>query len=392
MNTHWNDFNTAIIDKWDKDTFVKMTLSAYKGTEPLKNVYVKKIVLKGIARLNFTYRYQTRDIVKNYDFQEAINILQGLVGKNQFQIITLFASDLDLEYSIKPNGNSQLKTRKASITSVPETSHNKEKKRQIKLEQQHYLQALKITDSNGEVLKNAQDKYKQIQHYIEILSSLIKNLPPNETTHVADMGSGKGYLTFALYDYLVNHLHHKASVTGVEFRKDMVTLCNAIAQQSKFDQLKFEEGVIADFNPEHLDVLIALHACDTATDDAIIKGIHNKASLIVVAPCCHKQIRKAMEKGNPSMDLNFILKYGLFMERQAEMLTDAIRLLVLEYFGYQTKVVDFVSDKHTPKNVMLIAQKKKDFQSKEAFIEKYQQLKNFYGFDFHYLVKTLELV
>ncbi|HTO16495.1 MAG TPA: SAM-dependent methyltransferase [Edaphocola sp.] len=391
MSVNWKSFEQIIIEKLDNNSFIKITLSTYKGAEELKNVYVKKVIIKGISKLSFTYRYQKRDVVKNYDFREAMGILQNLLDRNQFRIATLFSLENDIELSIKPNGIFQMKTRKASLTALPDTDHDITKQRKIQQKNQHYLHALKITDSNGEVLKNAQDKFKQINHYIEILSSLLDDLPVKDNLFVADMGSGKGYLTFALYDYLVNQLNRKAEITGVEFRKDLVDLCNQIAKNSDFEQLHFIEGSIENYQPAALDILIALHACDTATDDAIIKGILNNATLIVTAPCCHKQIRKSMEKGKPSEDLDFMLKYGLFMERQAEMLTDAIRLLVLEYYGYQTKVVDFVSDKHTPKNVMLIAQKKKGIQSKEAFLEKYNQLKAYYGFDFHHLVKSLEI-
>src|SRR5690606_31096186 len=144
------------------------------------------------------------------------------------------------------------------------------------------------------------DKYKQINHYIEILSPQLNHLDKQNSFHVADMGSGKGYLTFALYDYLKNTLHTPAKVTGVEYRADMVALCNTIADQNNFEDLSFVEGSIQNYSPENLDMIIALHACDTATDDAIFKGLEHDAKLIVVAPCCHKQIRRSMDKGDPN--------------------------------------------------------------------------------------------
>src|SRR5690606_21493052 len=123
--------------------------------------------------------------------------------------------------------------------------------------------------------------------------------------------------------------------------------------------LSFMQGTIENYQPEkNLDILIALHACDTATDDAIAKGIKNNAALIVVAPCCHKQIRREMEKNKVKNDLDFLLKHGIFMERQAEMVTDGLRALVMEYFGYQTKAFQFVSDAHTPKNVLVVGEKR----------------------------------
>ena len=204
------------------------------------------------------------------------------------------------------------------------------------------------------------------------------------------MGSGKGYLTFALYDYLTNILQKNASVIGVEFRPDMVELCNGIAQKTDFENLNFVQGTIEDYDSQKTNILIALHACDTATDDAISKGISAQADLIVVAPCCHKQIRREMEKNKAKNDLDFLLKYGIFMERQAEMVTDGIRALILEYFGYKTKVFEFISDAHTPKNVLIVGVKGKINSKKQAeILVKIKNIKEYFGIGFHHLERLI---
>ncbi len=253
-----------------------------------------------------------------------------------------------------------------------------------------YLNALKITDSSGNVYKNAQDKYRQINHYVELLSTIVRELAPRDVLQVTDMGSGKGYLTFALYDYLVNVLQVNTEVTGVEFRKDLVHLCNEIADKSGFRSLRFEEGTIGDYERAHTDIMIALHACDTATDDAIYKGITTGAELIVVAPCCHKQIRREMEKSKVHNNVNFLTGHGIFMERQAEMVTDGIRALILELYGYKTKVFEFISDVHTPKNVMITALKStvKDIR-KEEIRKEITDAKVFFGIEYHHLERML---
>ena len=285
----------------------------------------------------------------------------------------------------------------------PKLSHDKEKNRIIKPSNNHYLHALNITDAQGKVFKNAQDKYKQINQYIAILSSLIKELPEGTIKNVVDMGSGKGYLTFALYDYLHKNLNLNAKVTGVEFRQDLVTLCNGIAKEANFDQLNFIKGTIEDYKVNDINLLIALHACDTATDDAIFKGIKAGAELIVVAPCCHKQIRREIEKNKVKNDVSFLTKYGIFLERQAEMVTDGIRALILEYYGYKTKVFEFISDAHTPKNVLVVGVKKStklgvlspksDVVSEEqkVILQKIKDAKAYFGIDHHHLEKLLEL-
>jgi hypothetical protein len=206
------------------------------------------------------------------------------------------------------------------------------------------------------------------------------------------MGSGKGYLTFALYDYLHNVLNLKTKITGVEFREDLVALCNGIAMKSGFDNLGFVQGSIEDYEARQMDILIALHACDTATDDAIYKGISANASLIVVAPCCHKQIRREMETNRKANEVSFLTKYGIFLERQAEMVTDGIRALILEYHGYKTKVFEFISDVHTPKNVLIVGTKAKVTQERKEEIKKaIKQAKYDFGIDTHHLEKLLKI-
>jgi tRNA1(Val) A37 N6-methylase TrmN6 len=227
---------------------------------------------------------------------------------------------------------------------------------------------------------------------VELLSPLIKNLPKKQLLKVFDMGAGKGYLTFALYDYLTNVLSIEAQVTGIEYRKDLVTLCNSIAKSANFKGLSFSEGSIENFEIKEANMMIALHACDTATDDAIYKGIKANADLIVVAPCCHKQIRRELEKHKTKNELDVLLKHGIFMERQAEMLTDGLRALLLEYCGYTTKIFEFISGEHTPKNIMIVAEKKeKTATQKQDILNKINETKLFFGIEFHYLERLLEI-
>jgi SAM-dependent methyltransferase len=191
---------------------------------------------------------------------------------------------------------------------------------------------------------------------------------------------------------LTNVLKLEAAVTGVEFRPDMVALCNKIAQNTGFSTLNFVEGTIEDYDSTGTNILIALHACDTATDDAIYKGITANADLIVVAPCCHKQIRREIEKHKASNELDFLTKYGIFLERQAEMVTDGIRAMILEYFGYKTKVFQFISDAHTPKNVLVLGIKNPNAVSKkEEILAKLKATKEYFGIEYHHLERLFQL-
>jgi len=391
--TRQEQFIELLTKSLTENTFVKLSLANYRGkTEGLKNCYVKRIQIKQEHKLSITYRYQTKDIVKNYSQSEGISVINDFISDGAFRLATLFSIDFDSVFECISKDKTILKKNNATHTQLPSLEHNLQKKRLIIAEGKTYLHELNITDEKGNVTKNAQDKFKQINHYVELLSPLIKNLPNHETLQVVDMGSGKGYLTFALYDYLSNVKNINTIVTGVEFRKDLVELCNGIAKKSNFTHLNFAEGTINDYDAKNTNVLIALHACDTATDDAIHKGITAKADLIVVAACCHKQIRKEIEKHKTKNELDFLLKHGIFLERQAEMVTDGLRALILEYFGYSTKVFEFVSDVNTPKNVMIVAEKKeKTEEQKKEILTKIKETKTYFGIEFHQLEKLMGL-
>jgi len=393
LNEKTVEFTLSVQSSLSDNTFVKLSLGNYKGKEEnLKNIYIKRISIKGEEKLSFTYHYKTRDIVKNYSPEEGTRLVQDFLGL-EFYVATLFTTTFDLSFENLHNKKFILRKNAPTISAVPSADHDRSKNRLISTNEKPYLTELKITDETGKVLPNSQDKYKQINHYVEILSTLIKEIPAKETVKVVDMGSGKGYLTFALYDYLTNVLKIKSEVTGVEFRPELVELCNKIAKNTRFDSLSFEQGTIEKYKNTDTNILIALHACDTATDEAIFKGITSNADLIVVAPCCHKQIRRQMEAGKATNDLDFLTKYGIFLERQAEMVTDGIRALILEYFGYKTKVFEFISDAHTPKNVMIVGIKNKNIQPKdEQILQKIKDSKVYFGIEYHHLEKLMGIL
>lgn len=373
---------------------VKVTLGSYHGDEEdLKNVYIKPVMIKRAYKLSFTYRYQRRDIVKNYGQDEALSLVLRYVENDEFHSVSIFHTTENIFFQYHPKKGWSWRKEKIAEKASRSLEHNKQKDRKLSNPFKQYLKELRLTDEQGIVYKNAQDKWKQINHYIELLSGMLGELPKKDTLRVVDMGAGKGYLTFALYDYLVNGLGRKSDMVGIEYRQDLVDLCNGIAERAKFNGLSFAQGTIEEYAvAKDLDVLIALHACDTATDDAISKGIQHGANLIVVAPCCHKQVRRELERTKAKNELSFMTKYGVFMERHAEMLTDAIRALILEYYGYQTKVLEFVSDAHTPKNVMIVGVRKSINEKKqEEILSELQLLKNYFGVGYQHLERLMKL-
>ncbi len=321
----------------------------------LRSIDVRPLLLKSAVKLSFTYHHQTNDIVKNYTLDEA----QALIVANlaeKFANARLFTLDADLQLTRQGDGHA-LHRHAPTEKTAPKLDHNRAKNR-ILQDGKGWMHGLGLADAQGIILPTAQDKYRQINKYIEILDGLVKQLPADKPLRIVDMGAGKGYLTFALYDHLANSLKREAHVTGVEVRPELVARCNEIAAAANFQRLKFRTGTIADYDCAGTDVVIALHACDTATDDAIAKAVHARASLIVVAPCCHKQIRREIETASgrtASPPLDLLMKYGTYVDRIAEMVTDGLRAELMQLVGYRTNLFEFISDAHTPKNVMIVA-------------------------------------
>lgn len=373
--------------------FVRLSLRNYQGEESgLRQVLVKRTVIRGQDHLSVTYRYLTRDVVKNYDLPEGErHVREGIDSGFRSAFLSTLSRDYQLE--VKKDGRSVLKKHKATTPKLPEATHDERKVRLLDTGDKGFLFHLGITNAGGEVLKHSQDKYRQINHYLELLRPLLESWKSGDSIRVMDMGSGKGYLTFALYDYLKHSANVQAAVTGVEYRQDMVDFCNMVAANNGYDGLNFIQGGIADAAVDGMDMVIALHACDTATDEAIYKGIRAGAAVIVVAPCCHKQIRREMEKAAGERPLDFMLRYGVYLEREAEMVTDSLRALLLEYHGYSVKVMEFVSAAHTPKNTMITAVKRQGMGEgqRQAILQTLESAKAFFGIEKHYLEGLLGL-
>jgi hypothetical protein len=382
-------FLDSLSESLETNSFIKLTLSKKKiKSSELNNVYIKAVALKDGMKLSFVYRYPTKDITKNFNFHEGTGLIQEMIGKDFCQA-DLFTSSGDWHLCINNSGEFKLLQKSASITEVPLYTHDKIKKRHINLENNIYLRELGVATAEWKIKKDMEDKYRQINKYVEIIDGIISssNLPPG--FHIADMGSGKGYLTFALYDFLVNNLKLSPEIIGIELRKEIVESSNKIAGKAGFNNLKFQEGTIETAKLEKIDMLIALHACDTATDEAIFRGISSGAKVIICAPCCHKQIRKQI---SPINDLSAVTKFGILEERQSELLTDGIRALILEAYGYKTKVFEFISTEHTPKNVMIVGVKKgKTEKVNETILTQIRNIKKLYNIEYHYLEKLLHL-
>ena len=361
-----------------QNSLIKLVLAKYVGSEAeLQRVIIKPLTVREQPCLSFVYRYKTRDITKNFPLAEAVDVIAGLIPESFKNAHLLSLTDeVQLEFSKK--GKSTLfKSKAQQEREAPAAGHDREKKRYLELTRP-FLTDLGVTNRQHELIPAMSRKWKQINKFIEVFSHALTSSPLklDQPVKVADFGSGKGYLTFAIHDYLRNTLQAQGEVTGVELREDMVTLCNNAAARLEHPGLVFKHGDVRTVAPSELDVMIALHACDIATDYAIHMGIRSGASIIMCSPCCHKQIRLQIQ--SPTL-LKPMLQYGLHMGQQAEMVTDSLRALLLEACGYETKVFEFISLEHTNKNKMILAVKRAEPVDPAHLLARIQELKTFYG-------------
>ena len=359
------------------ENFVKLTLGKFRGDGPAQTCVVTRVVVRGKASLRFVFRHKNNDVTQIKTVDEGIAYLSSLVGESYFSA-TLFTSEKDTTLSYNKRREAQLTTAKSAFATSATTEHNRSKQYVVD-PGRPYLKHLGLTLDDGRVKPSMYPKFKQICHFIEIIDDLIRQSPLQKlpALSVIDIGSGKGYLTFALYDYLTAHLAKQARVTGIEVRPELVQFCKDLAVKLKFKDLSFEAATAAQTEVAPVDLLIALHACDTATDDAIFHGIRGNAALIVTAPCCQHELAPQLAK--PADALQGITKFGLFKQRQADLVTDAARCLLLESQGYKVKVIEFVSTEHTAKNLMIAGFRSNEV-NREAARRQYQALKAEMGF------------
>jgi SAM-dependent methyltransferase len=329
-------------------SFRKLTLGKLRGElHGVKHIYIRTVTLKDGTRLNFVYRYPDRDLTQNYPVPEGEKIVQAWLGKVSFAA-TLLTADQRRQLLFNRRGKPRLSASSAEPLATP-LQHDREKPRL--LQDETFLKYLGVLDQNGHPRIRMSDKHRQIHHFIELLAPALRSLPSGRQLRVIDTGSGKGYLTFALYAFLKQE-GYKAEVLGIERRPALVDLCNRVAAQCDFGGLHFKVGEISGVALDDVDVVVALHACDTATDDAIYRGIIANAKLILLAPCCHKEVRPQL---TPPDTLAPLFMHGIQIERMAEIVTDALRCMYLEASGYTTRIQEFIALEHTSKNLLIIA-------------------------------------
>ncbi len=365
-------------------TFVKLVLSKPLLPESdLVRVSARTIVLKEQACLSFLHTHKTRDITKNLSPADSVSAVRAWLAET-FGHAHLFTTTETLQLMTSRKGKQTLlrgKVKQPPQQDAPPDSapaaHDREKQRHIQLDRP-FLTALGVTNAQHQLIPAMARKWKQINKFIEVLDHALDatELKRAAQIEVLDFGSGKGYLTFATHDHLRHTLGLPVQVTGVELREDMVSLCNTAARQVAAEGLRFDHGDVRTHAPQRADIMIALHACDTATDHAIHTGLRAGASIIMCSPCCHKELRPQLLSPHP---LRPILKHGVHLGQQAEMLTDGLRAMLLDACGYDTQVFEFVALEHTNKNKMILAVKRPNAKPADEVWQQIDEIKGFYG-------------
>lgn len=299
--------------------------------------------------------------------------------ENKYKQVSAWSETTTFDLKISKKGKIHLSKRKSDNVKMVNKSHNKEKNYILKegmiIEP---LIDLGVFTKEGKVVKSKYDKYKQINRFVEIIDDEIKKNDYKELT-ILDFGCGKSYLTFVLYYYFVKIKNIKVKMIGLDLKKDVIKKCNDIAKSYNYENLHFELGDINGFKYNNkVDMVITLHACDTATDYALYNAIKWNGKMIFSVPCCQHEFNKDMK----SEDLSILTRYGIIQERVAALMTDAVRGNLLEAVGYKTQLLEFIDIAHSPKNILIRASKGKVSKEKrEKAIEEVNNLIKEFNFN-----------
>ena len=378
-------FMRLLLTALDDGSFARLVLTKYRGEEAqLERLTVREVLLRGERHLSFLWRYTTRDVTKNHGLAEGLALIRGLLGAG-FQNAHLHTAEQEVQLAFSRKGKPSLRVGKAEGVAAVAETHDKAKQRYLDMDAPWWRELGLTHEHKGalSLVPAMSRKWKQINKFIEIFAAAFKASPLKDSpdVHVFDFGSGKGYLTFAMHEWICAQ-GKQAQVTGVELREDMVNITNGIAVKLGREGLRFDEGDVRSYTPARLDVMIALHACDIATDYAIHLGLRAKAAIIMCSPCCHKQLRPQMQL--PAA-LKPVLQHGIHLGQEAEMVTDSLRALLLEAEGYETQVFEFIALEHTSKNKMILAVKKQGAalaaaeKRKPEVLAQIAEIKRFYG-------------
>lgn len=338
-------------DVLQSNHLVSATLSQPRQkSSDLRRVKLKPVMLRNTYHIQFEYQYERVMNHKNLTPDEAVlevNELLETFRQGQFQL-----KQSDIHFQLSKKFKVTFKEKQTTQKEV-QLSHNREKQYLLPLDEPvPFLIRLGIQSSDGKVKRQKYDKFKQINRFLEFIEDSLKHLPTDRTVRILDFGSGKSYLTFALYHFLHEMKGYDVHITGLDLKKEVIEECASIANDLGYERLEFLVGDINEYEGETaVDMVVTLHACDVATDMALARAVRWGAKVILSVPCCQKELNRQIQAPN----LDVMLQHGLIKERFASLATDSIRAELLGLVGYDAQLLEFIDLEHTPKNIMIRA-------------------------------------
>jgi SAM-dependent methyltransferase len=349
------ELNQFVEDVLNRKTIVSMVISnPRKKQNECKRLNIKPAIIKNEYVLQFEAIINNKAFHENLSMDEAAcKIVENMF--DSFKNMYIKTENHEYQCIVSKKGKLTFKKNNTEKTNL-NLSHDRKKEYIIPdNEKCDFLIELGVMDENGKVFKKKYDKFKQINKFLEIVDSTIDYESIKESFKIIDFGCGKAYLTFGLYYYFHNILDKKVEIIGLDLKEDVIDFCNITSESLGYDKLVFIKGDIADFHYENnIDMIVTLHACNNATDAALVKAVKWNVDYILSVPCCQHELFNKIDNEN----LAPMLGHGLIKERLSSLVTDTLRTLYLNNEGYEVKLVEFVAMEHTPKNIMIKGIKK----------------------------------
>lgn len=351
----------GLLEEIIDEKLVQAVLSNSRDSAYGDRVKIRPVLLKGALMFQSTRYVNAQVFHQNHSAEEACRLIGELL-RDKFRQCEITAQDRSATILVSKKGKMTIKSRQTASSVPRELSHNREKQYILKEGcPVEFLVGLGVQTPDGRIAKNKYDKFRQINRYLEFIEDILDQLPREGQLHVIDFGCGKSYLTFAMYYYLHVLQGRDIRITGLDLKADVIRRCNELAAQCGYEQLHFQVGDISTYEGEQsVDMVVSLHACDTATDYALEKAVGWGARVILAVPCCQHELNRQIH----CEDLAPLLRYGIIKERMSALITDAIRAGLLEQQGYDTQILEFIDMEHTPKNLLIRAVKRPQHMAK----------------------------
>ena len=358
---------------------VDMVISGARGGGDFIKIKVRPVMIRDSLYFQVS-RYTDKQVFhENMTAEDALETLSGWI-LHDFRQAQIRMQDEMVTVLVSKKGKATVKSKKAACVETQNLEHNR--KKQYIIEEGTavpFMIDLGVMTESGKIIRTRYDKYRQINRFLEFIEDILPELPTDRTVHIIDFGCGKSYLTFAMYYYLKVLKHYDIRITGLDLKQKVIEDCQALADRYGYDGLQFLCGDIADYNgTDEVDMVVTLHACDTATDYALYKAVKWHASVILSVPCCQHELNRKMQ----CETLSGAFQYGLIKERTAALMTDAMRGQLLEMQGYKTQLLEFIDMEHTPKNILIRGVKSRGLLPKAARKQQmgnYQKCRDFFG-------------